>query len=418
MSVKIVVTRVACDTGVGNQDITTAKLGGMTPVAAFFIVTNATSDGVAAADAVLGIGAATSSSERWAVGIQSEDAEANSDANRRGVTDECVLKLWGGNATVDGEADFSTFIVNGCTINWGDAPAAAYLLTVVFFAGTAVDAHASTFTMAAAQNGTTDVNTVGFEPGVLLTAGHAEKFDDVGAAAAFYSYGVVKNAAADEQYCIAWVSYDAQAASSVGAQITDNYGIAWCLNTGALALAGEFGSFDANGFSCTTRLAGAGDSEAVGYLALAFNGAVTFETGVIDSPVAVGDDMVTDPGFTPQYVHIGLTQMVAIDTAYGDANAGSIGISTFDASDAYCNSIQDEDAADPTNTQSLSNDQVIDFPDDDGTAAHTATFVGMESEGWTWNFSATEGTAVKWWYLAVEDQVPRIPAAYNTLLVY
>jgi hypothetical protein len=98
--------------------------------------------------------------------------------------------------------------------------------------------------------------------------------------------------------------------------------------------------------------------------------------------------------------------MPAIDTGYTDSNAGSLGVSTFDADDEYCNSVQDEDTALTTDTQSLSDNTVINLPDDDGSVAHVASFVSFDANGWTWNFSATEGTIVKYWALAIEETPP------------
>ncbi len=404
MGVTIAVTRAAVNTATGNQDFTTADLGGLTPKAAWFIVTHATTDGTATNNAVLGIGAATDTSEQWALGIFTQNAQANTNTGRRIVSDECVLKLNSTDANVDGEADFVSFIANGVRINWGNAPSAAYLLTVILFAGTDLIAHAGTFVMPNSVDGTVDVNTVGFEPDVVLNGTIGVSVLDTAFNTIQFGHGVALNTSPVQQYCSGCQSSDNLSDAYTSGHITDDYGILEVDFDGTLTgWGGEFGSFDAQGFSVVQRLGSGADY--VGFLAMAFGGAVDFEAGIIDSPIANGNQAIAAPGFTPQFVHVGLTQMQAIDTAYEDsAQAGSYGVSVFDSDDEYCNSIQEERGSVTTDTQSLSDDTVINLPDDDGSVGWVASFVSFDANGWTWNFSASHGTAVKWWYLAIEEE--------------
>lgn len=414
MGITVATTRVACNTATGNQNITTADLGGLTPKAVFFTITRCTADGTPIANAIIGLGAATSSSNRWAMAVSDRDAQANTANFRRGMTDECVLALFVGGG-IDGEADFVQFIADGCTINWGNACASAYLLTATFFAGTDLTALADVFTAAAAQDATVDVNTVGFEPDILLTSTFGYVFTDVAAITFYFSHGLVLNKTPVEQYCYAYRNPSGAAVSAISGQITDDYGIGQVGATGTFTWwAGEFSAFDANGFSCTTRN-GASGSDEVGFLALKLGGAVGFEGNIITSPVANGNQAIADPGFTPQYVHVGLTQFIAIDTGYSDGTAGSLGVSDFDDDDEYCNSVQIEDAQSTTDTQSLSDNTVINLPDDDATVGWVASFISFDANGWTWNFTQSHGTAVKWWYLAIEEEAAglSIPVAMH-----
>lgn len=410
MGITIATTRVACNTTTGNQDITTTDLGGLTPKAAFFIVTRAVTDGTPANHAILGLGAATATDERWACVVRSENAQGTTDTRRRATSDECVMILNTADANVDGEADFGAFITNGVRIIWGNAPTSGYLLTVVLYAGTDLSAKALHFAVAAVQDATVDVNTVGSEPDALLTAYIAYDFDDTTQTNAILSHGIVTNTSPIIQH--AWgIRYKySQATSQSLAHIYDHYGATQVnTGTGAAYRGFEFSAFDAQGFSCTTRLTtGTGD---IGCLALAFGGAVSFKAGIIDSPTANGSQSITDPSFTPQHVHIGLTQMQAVDTGYTTDVAGSIGISVFDADDEHCNSIQDEDAQGTSDTQSLSDNTAINLPDDDSTAGWVASFTSFDANGWTWNFTQSHGTAVKWWYLAIEEETAVTTAA-------
>lgn len=399
-------TTVAAQVAGGDQTITTADLGGLTPVAVWIDVVNATVDGTPSDHAIFGQGAATSVGEQFTHCMRVEHGQNPTSTGFRGTTDECVMILDTGANTVEAEATFKNWEVNGVTITWGNAPAAGYLMTFTFFAGTDLTAKADVFSMHAVINNTVDVNTVGFEPDVLLTIFNERGFDDAGYTWALGSHGVVTNNGAVEQFCWGLLSSDSVGAGAPNASISDVYG-AVSTNVGGAPLVGaDFSTFDAAGFSCTTRLAGCALGEAIGFLALAFAGAIDFEAGIIDTPVAGGNHTWNDPGFEPQHVRIGITQMPAINTGYADANAGSLGVSQVDDDDEQCNSFQDEDASTPSDTQSLGSSQAVDFPDDDGTAAHAATFVAFVANGWTYNFTATEGTAVKWWFVAFETETP------------
>jgi hypothetical protein len=413
--VTVAVTQVACSGSTGNQDITTADLGGDTPVAAFFMVTYCEVNGTEVVDAVFGMGAATGSSNRWAMCVGDRNGQDPTDSNRRGATDECVMVIYPGNGAINGEADFVSFITNGVRINWGAATDDNYLLTVVLFAGTDVSAQADVFAMPAASGNTIDVNTVGFEPDLLLTACFGATFIDSATLGYHHSHGLVLNKVADEQYSWTYRSETAAATSAIAGQISTSYGIGQVGGTGAYTWAGEFGSFDANGFSCTTRVGGSASDE-VGFLALAFDGAVDFEGGIIDTPVAGGNQSIADPAFTPQYVHVGMTYFQSIDSADATADAGSYGVSSFDDDDEYSNSAQIEDNSPASDTQSMTDDQCVNLPQDDGSTGFTATFVSFDANGWTWNFGDTLGTARKWWYLAIEECAAATTTSTTTTL--
>lgn len=412
MGVTIAVARAAADIDAPPyvQDITTPDLGGLTPVGAFFTITYCTADGTPAVDAELGFGACDGTRE-WAVSANSEDGVGTTDTSRCS-SDSAVIKLLfpGSASSFDCEAEFSTFITNGVRINWTNAPAGAYLITVKFIAGTDASCYANNFALAEAIGNSIDVNVVGFEPDyVLFTSVGIDSGAVANATECNLSLGAVVNDGANSQACWAVQSRNGQAAATVSSQITNSYATG-NLNedgSGSWDWTGEIGTFDANGFTCTTRESGS-SADIAFYFAVKVDGVVDVSLDVIDTPTATGDDLQTDPGFIPQFVMCGLTQMPAIDTAYTDGNAGSIGLTMFDRDDAFCNSTQDEDGEGTTDTQSLSNDQVVDFPLDDGAAAHVAVFTNFIVNGWEWNFSDTEGTAKKWWSLAVgANRIPR-----------
>jgi hypothetical protein len=392
MGVLIATHRVACSTSAGDQTITTTKLKGMTPSAAIVFISGAVTDGTAADHLHIGVGFADSAGNYLGISSQSEHGSASSDCDRRSETTEMVIKLLDGTKNVDGEANFKNWTTNGVVITWGNAPASAFLMEWVFFAGSDVQSYAGYFT-AAALDTAADVTDPGFEPDVVLLASNYRAFSGSGTYA-YISLGAAINDAGTSQCASNFYSANAAAASDVSAIVSDAYAGAhgsW---------RGEIGDYDSSGFSCTSR--GAGSTSDRMYLALKFNNAAKFSVGTFQTRTSGGDQSITAPAFQPQFVMVGLTQIDTLDTVQYDGDAGAWGVSIMDATDQYSLMIGEEDAADTTNTQSLMDDVAVNFPLDDGTGGHAATLTNFNSTGWTWNYSAADGTAKYWWYLAIE----------------
>ena len=390
MGVTVAIARVACETDAAPnlQDITTADLGGLTPKAALLIVTRATSDGAAVDNAVMSYGAATGASNEWVGGGTDEHNQGTTDTYYNWQNDACVYIMDPTDGSVDGEAEFSSFIENGVRINWVDEPASAYLLTVVLFAGTDLSAKAATVNVGNTVDLTTNEDTVGFEPDVLFTATWRNA-PGIPGLTRFLQPGLVHwdGSSIVTQRC--WSNFwrDDVDTSECRSIIREDYGVEnytdWY---------GEFSDFDADGFSVTTRLRG-GNSSEVCYLALSFGGAVDSWVGTHTTPTDEGNDSEEGPGFTPQFVFMIPNLGEAKDVAYVDNRAGSVGFSTFDADDEYCSTISAEDAVATSNTQSLSDDRAITLPDDDGTLDIEATFVSFDANGWTVNYTNAPATA-------------------------
>jgi hypothetical protein len=223
----------------------------------------------------------------------------------------------------------------------------------------------------------------------LILGSHHNLFDDANHSQFRFSLGCALNTG--DQVCFGMREGNAVASGEPSAQVSNAYGAMRVLSSGAVAWGGEFSAFDSNGFSCTNRIAASADE--IGYLALSFNDRASLRAGIIDSPVANGN---------------GLTNLPNVNTADNTGNAGTFGVSTFDADDEYCNSIQIEDASATTDTQSLSDNTVVNLPQDDFTVGYVASFVSFDAAGWTWNFTQQLGTVHKWWYLAISETLPTV----------
>jgi hypothetical protein len=398
MSSTVAVTRVACNTGTGNQDITTADLGGLTPVAALFIATHATSDGTAADHALWSVGAATATDEQWVVANHNEHGSATANSGRRAATDECVMIVSTNSGTVNGEAAFVSFIENGVRINWGNPLGSAFLLTVVLFAGAEVSAHADVLTLST-EDTAVDVTDPAFEPDLVLFGTDCMTFGDSDTAGLFWSVGAAVNDGTPTQVCWGNGNNNGAAEGDPSSIMYSNRVVCQTTNV-AITWSCEISGFDASGFTATAKGGNSGGDQ-VGYLALAFSD-VDVWAGVIDSPTSTGDDAQTGPGFEPQFVMLGLTLCQATDTQEFDSDAGAIGLAVIDADEAYCNSTADEYGSATTDTQSLSDDAAVNFAGDDGSAMHVASFSSFDANGWTLTYTTTDGTARKWWAVAIE----------------
>ena len=405
MGVTVATTRVAAtiDTAPYTQDITTTDMGGLTPKAALFIITSGVTDGTAAAHAEMGIGAATGASNEWAVTSQGEDAVTTTNTDSAVESDHCVEILLTSGA-VDGSAEFSAFITDGVRINWTNAPAGAYLLTVVLFGGTSLSAHANNLQLANTVDNDIDVTDPGFEPHLVITACSPRSNVDEAIATFRISAGVAHNDTASGITQRAWCynQNNAGAAAKATAQVSDTYS---CLEVGTGNAALDWGldlnTFDSSGFTASARIRGANNTD-ICYLALALADEADGWVGTVDAPNATGDDAQTGPGFEPQIVMQGMTMLEALDTANTTSLAGTIGIGVFDADDEFANSASSEDEAATTNAQSLSDNTAVELPDDDGAAGLTASFSSFDATGWTLNYSAVEAAAKKFWAFAIK----------------
>jgi hypothetical protein len=396
MGITCATTRVACTTSDGNQDITTSDLGGLTPKAALLILMGATTDGTAASDLQFSYGAATGSSNRWCIFGNDEDGQATSDTACGSMTDAVCYATTPGTTTETAKADFSSWITNGIRINWSNAPASAYLLTVVFFAGTDLSAYAGSEELGNTTDLEINVTDPGFEPDVVFTA--KKEFDNIQAASMRLSIGAVHNGVSVSQRALSTEYVDNQGTTINRLGFWSSYGIAH--STNSLDWGGEFTSFDSDGFSVITRNAGANNT-ALRYLALNFGGVASSWVGTHTTPTSTGNDSDAGPSFTPQLVLLGLSLAEGNDTIYQDNRAGSFGLAVFDADDEYTGIGTSEDAVATTNTQSLSDDRAIVVPDDDGTLDIEASFVSMDANGWTVNYSNAPATAKLFLALAI-----------------
>lgn len=400
MTVAIEVTRVACNTATGTQDITISGFG--TAKAALFICSVATTDGTAADDFNLSIGAATGTANEWCLTMSNEHSQVTTDIQSVPVSDRCVQINDAGTSVVDGDAEFTAFITDGVRINWLTAPSAAWLLTVVLLGGSNLSAHANNASLTTV-NVAVDITAPGFEPEAIIAVCQGSGAMDVPKTQLIPSFGVVHNDGAGgiTQHSAAYRYPGAAGTAHGNSRVTETYGIMEIDTAATVNWGGEFDDFDSSGFSVTPRVGGGGGTGLM-YLALSFGGAFDSWVGTVDTPTSTGNDSETGPGFEPKFVYEIGTQMLAIDTAYSDSEwAGTIGLGTFTGDDEFMTSGQAEEGVGTTDTQSMSDNQAVRLPDDDGSTGIQAAFVSMDVTGYTLNYSQVKGSARKFLTLAI-----------------
>lgn len=127
------------------------NLGGHAPALVLLFLSKATTAGIAVDDAMLSVGAATST-EQWCYVLNSNDTADPTSGDKYTTLSACVVSLDGG--AVTGVASLSTLAADKIVLNITDAFPGGVLLTAVAFAGAQYKATAREF-MLGVQNSET-----------------------------------------------------------------------------------------------------------------------------------------------------------------------------------------------------------------------------------------------------------------------
>lgn len=397
--------RQALITTTGTQDFTFAGFG--TPHAARFFLGSAIANNTVTDHLRISDGCADGTNQ-WVVAGDSEDgltAPTTTDTGKQMTTTQAVMsKVPGG--TIEGEASFSAFITDGVRINITDAFPAAYLLTVVLYKNLQGDA-CIVFTANATQDAATDVTTVGFQADTLFVVTHSEDNDDSNSTNFIYSTGIVLSDGTQ----MSQVLYDDDSVTTTDVRSTVNTtrGAQFLAANGNASGTLEFGSFDASGFTATTRAAAAPTSCGGGCEVAVF--AVKWATGFsqalvqLDSPTSTGARSVTFPGFLPTFAMYLTNDAALVNSQNTDAEAFGLSLST--AADRYAMGWRSDDGVSTSDTGDISQATWVRVNNGAGTTIFQATFSGFTSTGWDETFSTTDtGTARQWIAYALQESAP------------
>lgn len=393
--------QAAVNTAIGNQTFRDPDLI-YTPTAALLIMSNATIAGTPANNLIMSVGAVTSTTERWCIAEYEEHGIATAICRRRTVEDGCALLIDGAN-TVVAKADFVQWEADagagaGITINWSNAPEGAYLMTIFLF--NADDAQAGTVLTHPTLDNTRTVST-GFESSAILCANAGLAIPASNSDRNFsFGFGVRDL----EQRAFAVRAGHGSGATNDSGRFFANRMCGEVDNLGAVLWSFELTAVNPTDFVLTQRDVGEGIVE-VGYLALDL-GTANCWVGEFNTPVSNGLSAKIGVGFEPETIMLGLTNMENANVAYVNNLAGAYGIAgTNSPTFFHTHFWSSEDAADPTNAESLVIENNFAITDDDGVAQIAGVLSSFDADGFTLNFTSTILTAKKMFALAIEAEV-------------
>jgi hypothetical protein len=286
-----------------------------------------------------------------------------------------------------------TLVTDGIELNVATAPASAYLVTVVLLGGSGVsNAYASTFTTPAVIDTGTDVTDPGFLPSLVFVTCYADNpIDDTNDANAYINFGVAL--ASGTQYSVNWYDVSGVATTDVIASV-GSLTVAREVNN-SVGQEVELGSFDASGFTATTRANA--DDTACGYLAVRLNG-LTASLVAIDTPIATGTWVVSGLGITPQFGMLLQNSMASYDTRISTTSAEVFGISAFtSATDEYSVAVTSDDGVTTTtNAESVTANKAVLLRKDAATYM-AADFTAFGSGTATFDVTSTAIASARKW---------------------
>lgn len=390
-----IINTVTPTTGPQTIDYTTTDLGGKTPKAALLICTEATADSTTpSAGLSMSVGACTDIDNLW-TNVAWDRNAVGTTVNRNklwwSAFDDLIVDLQDsdllGGATY---GKFNSWVTNGIKIDWSvTATPGARRLTIILFAGDDVSAKVGNIELSTEDTGV-DVTDVGFEPDLVFGCmGRQNNQNDF-----WMSLGFAKNpgdsGSAIQRTMVAHgVNNSGQSRCSFATN--DSYFGGRLANATSLDYAVDLSDFDGSGFTATGRLFDTSLLDVV-YLALKFGGTTPPQVYVGNDVMAsgTGDKSYTGPGFKPQFVLLGACLEVIDGAGRAGPEAYTFSLGGFTPDDQFVGSWMGEDNQGTTDTANAysSADCLLVYDDDQG-GGNEASFVSMDANGWTVNYSVS-----------------------------
>lgn len=362
-----------------NQDFTSSGFG--TPKCSLHWASYGTANGTSVSHAGFGIGAYDGTRE-FSMFAASENGVAPMDTGSLVDTNAALATLATADQTQNGETTAS-FITDGVRFAWADAPPSAYLINTLLVGGSGVsDCYVGQATGNATQDATTVVSAPGFQPDIIIAWANNAVSTHMRP-----SYGMAwRNGGSIVQRALGFNDTDANATSSVQSILaTDRV----MVNAVAGQAQLEVTSFDASGFTITTRDAAA--ARTITYMAIKLSGLSAF-LHTSAAPTATGDQAITGVGFRPQVGLMLQGEFAAVDTLYSASDGEVFGFSVFTEGQSASSAVWANDGAGTSGTDSLTDTKVCATRKDSAAYA-TCTLSSFDSDGATYNYTATNGTA-------------------------
>lgn len=386
------------NTGTGNQGVTGV---GFQPAAVLFYSTpQQTADAAIDVSAKLMMGAAVSSSARWAHAIYDVDGGPSGDCQTRFTAGKCLLDIDNTGAVL-WAADFVSLDSDGFTINVTTAPASAFRVYYLAFGGS-ITANTGTLTLPTA--GATLAETgVGFMPDCLVAA-YGAFAQDTGESHAKWGVGVAADSTGgttQSAYCVGGEDLVGTSDKGRGAQ-SATFIYAQSPTAFSVDAAATVSSWDSDGFTLaisdnpTTAIE-------VGYLALqGLSAKVVNDT----KPTTPTTKATTGVGFQPEaLLAFSVMSTSANQTAGSVSSHNSLGTTTGTSAHGGVYTLQIDNAG--TEDSSSWNDDSAILNAFNNTTGSTTLMRGVlssfDSDGFTLNYTSSDASAYVVYFLALGE---------------
>lgn len=381
MAVEIGVIKTNGPTGGATVDHEIAGFG--TPTAAIVLWNKTANPGSTAKEQTIGFYDGT---RTRSMGIDALSGAGTTDTWRASHESEIVPNTHYG----AGRATVSGWSTNGITIVW-DSMAVAWDVTIILFKGT-TNVRVDTASMSLA--GTT-ITAPGFQPDLVFTLNNGAVVPWGGYQPhAIMSMGVTHNSSTGiNQGMIAISSPDAYSTNENVSITRDNASFNQIF--GAEAYYGYLDNFSANGFDVTTS-ADSGTDELI-YLAIELPDQDDAFVGTLSTPTTATTKSMTGFGFEPVGVGVLASHNPTINTL-NSTTSGSLGFGfSYHNGTGFIESVQGysiEDTTGTSNVSDIAEAKVINLQTHTDTLSHVANIDSFDSDGVTFDFTTTEGTAL------------------------
>lgn len=304
----------------------------------------------------------------------------------------------------------SAWSANGFTLNWTTLAPFVFGMEffVVIIAGNDAEVYTDVINLGTGTSAI-DITAPNFQPDlVILMGSQTAAATDVNSNGAAFGIGF---ATATEQRCMVWGENDAIASGGQPAQHARN-NAAWLgldRSNGNAGYTCQVDTFDAQGFSITPS--SSASSHIVSYIAIGLGG---LGVKIIDTTTktSTGLQAYTGAGFEPGFGMLVASNMAAYNTAYfNQVEAVGMSVSAFDVyGNEYSHGFFEDDTADPTNNGQWSQAVSLQVPSRTTPGASLATLDTLDADGFTLNYSASNGSARIAFALLIETWI--VPTAF------
>lgn len=356
-------------------------------------------------NARMGLGAATSSSNRWANSVvyNWSSAAGTSQAARQLSTTKCFSFVGAASSTTQStlmDADFVSMDADGFTYNLTTTDGTARRVFFVALGGSDLSVNVGTFDIGTGT-GSVSVTGVGFQSDIVMMSSSISSTSAGSFSNATWTFGAAISSSS--QFSSGWfastsVNPTNTKAYQIGTKVIGRMGTA-----GTVSMEAGFTSMDSDGFTINVTTADA-LARKIGYVAL---DGIQAKIGTITQKTSIGTTATTGVGFTPKLLILSSVNSTSsasavaggptLGTATGVSNRSVVANDSLDANSG-------NHAQGNTSTALVMGHYRATGTTADSTHPTTlgeADLSSFDADGFTLNWTATDGNARESYYIAI-----------------